>query len=288
MKVALIINDKTTEDSFYVNSGTAYRLGNDHEYLLPSSQSSTLARNVWTIPFLYNDGCFLSGTRQLPAVDFDVIFAVAENELLNTSPGFLKRIKNYHRGMALPSEVFLKRLRKRYPNAAIIGFPKEFNPAYNLNLKAKKFLAACDRVATIFPESSLAVLRKLFGIRVHPFYIPYDIDRIRQQFKEKPRRDYIFVAASKAVETSSVGALSGASAAPAAASASAAVFAASIPSAILAAAAPSIAAIAPSNSGEPPVGLPKSPGPGGGPPPIPPSAPTVKSPGIPAIASGGM
>ena len=115
MKLAYVV-DACAQDSFYVKDGVAYDFVNNKPYAHNRSINPGLTISSWNFPFLFGDGCFLNlfewVTKDLdfPDYDLDIILYGCERAGLDNETKHLYSID---------------RLRKKYPNAKIVGWAKE-------------------------------------------------------------------------------------------------------------------------------------------------------------------
>tara|TARA_B100000214_G_C23965042_1_gene627277 strand:- start:594 stop:1616 length:1023 start_codon:yes stop_codon:yes gene_type:complete len=115
MKLAYVV-DACAQDSFYVKDGVAYDFVNNKPYAHNRSINPSLTISSWNFPFLFGDGCFLNlfewVTKDLdfPDYDLDIILYGCERAGLDNETKHLYSID---------------RLRKKYPNAKIVGWAKE-------------------------------------------------------------------------------------------------------------------------------------------------------------------
>ncbi len=115
MKLAYVV-DACAQDSFYVKDGVAYDFVNNKPYAHNRSINPSLTISSWNFPFLFGDGCFLNlfewVTKDLdfPNYDLDIILYGCERAGLDNETKHLYSID---------------RLRKKYPNAKIVGWAKE-------------------------------------------------------------------------------------------------------------------------------------------------------------------
>ena len=115
MKLAYVV-DACAQDSFYVKDGVAYDFVNNKPYAHNRSINPSLTISSWNFPFLFGDGCFLNlfewVTKDLdfPDYDLDIILYGCERAGLDNETKHLYSVD---------------RLRKKYPNAKIVGWAKE-------------------------------------------------------------------------------------------------------------------------------------------------------------------
>ena len=83
MKFALIIDNISNCESYFVKDSTAYDLKNKKEYSYEGSIGSKCFMNTWNYPWLF-DGYFINWKdyeSNLPKLDLDVIFVTIERFL---------------------------------------------------------------------------------------------------------------------------------------------------------------------------------------------------------------
>lgn len=140
---ALIIDSIGNCESFYVKNSKAYKFEDNNPYSWEHSIGPDCYVNTWNYPWLF-DGYFLSWKdykNDLPNLDLEVIFVTIER-LLSKNEDWCN----------------VSSLRKKYPNAKIIGFIKEVwvgnpndwnHPTHKARLD---FLNQCDGVIHNRPE----------------------------------------------------------------------------------------------------------------------------------------
>lgn len=169
MKFAFII-DSCLVKSYYVKNGKSYTYENNEIYVNHNSLSPESMVGMWSYPFIF-EGCFLNWSEwgdNLPDYDLEVIIVAIE-----------KDFKNFN----------VSKLRKKYPNAVILGMIKEiflgnvteFGHTIDVESyhhKARtKFLNECDGVFQCFPEISTSPLNYLQEeCKVPIKYLPFSID----------------------------------------------------------------------------------------------------------------
>lgn len=123
MKFALI-HDNMAISSYYVKDKTAYtfkdgefyhnKVKKDEPYIYHHSIAPDCYIAMQNLPFLFEEGCYLNWTEweELPDIDLDLIFFGCE--------------KNWNEdGSVRRKDVSVETLRKKYPNAKILGWIKE-------------------------------------------------------------------------------------------------------------------------------------------------------------------
>lgn len=202
MKLAMIFNDRTREQSFYVVNQQVFSLITDKPYVLPGVSSNKLVKDIWNIPFAFN-GVFLSGTKSLPKLDVDVVIAVCESaEIVSQKPWFERWRKYTSKGFGKSSEEFLKTIRRAYPNACIIAYQKELAPHRGVSADVLNFFKHSDRVATEFIAHGKSVIENALSKKIYTLCWPYPIEYMRQCFMEERSKasKTLFVGASKRFE----------------------------------------------------------------------------------------
>ena len=111
MKFALFL-DTCTIKSYYVKDGKAYGYHDDKPYTFWHALSPECFTATWGAPFLFDEGHFISWDEwdELPDLDLDLIFYANEKIGLDDENRDKYRVDN---------------LRKKYPNAKIVGWMKE-------------------------------------------------------------------------------------------------------------------------------------------------------------------
>jgi len=138
MKLAYVV-DACAQDSFYVKDGVAYDFVKNEPYAHNRSINPSLTISSWNFPFLFGDGCFLNlfewVTKDLdfPDYDLDIILYGCERAGLDNETKHLYSVD---------------RLRKKYPNAKIVGWAKEQElSVHNREVRYKNwmsFFKECD------------------------------------------------------------------------------------------------------------------------------------------------
>lgn len=188
MKFAFII-DKCAVPSYYIKDGKSYCYKDDKVLENINCLSDSVTVGMWSYPFIF-DGCFLNWSEwkdDLPDYDLDTIIVAIE-----------KDFKSYT----------VDKLRKKYPNAHIIGMIKEiflghvnaygFSPAFESEKHKNriKFLNECDSVIQPFPEIDKSPLTHLIEDCRNPVsYVPFpvNVDYIYDTFYNEEKIDSIFV-----------------------------------------------------------------------------------------------
>jgi len=148
MNFALIIDAVPNADSYYVKDKKAYKLSNDEPAAFNHSIGNECFLNTWNYPWLFENGYFINWNEykhDLPDLDLDLIFLVKERSLAKTD--------GHYDGWCEVDNI-----RKKYPNAKIVGFMKEIwmGPPYDYEHPKHKaridFLNECDSVVTNRPQ----------------------------------------------------------------------------------------------------------------------------------------
>lgn len=142
MKFAMIIDAVGGGmESYYVKDNKGYKLNGD-PFEFNISISNEFYISIWNYPWLYDNGYFLNWIDfgdNLPTLDLDLIFLSIEKQLQN--PDFT-----------------VDKIRKKYPNAKIVGLIKEIwmGPPYDYShpkhIARIDFLNQCDHIVTNRPE----------------------------------------------------------------------------------------------------------------------------------------
>jgi hypothetical protein len=133
--------------SYYIKDNKGYDFdGNPFEFNV--SIGNEFYASMWNYPKLFENGYFINWNEykyDLPDLDLDLIFVVRERSLAKTDGHFDKWCE-------------VEQLRKKYPNAKIVGWIKELwvGPPYDYEHPKHKarieFLNQCDTVVTNRPE----------------------------------------------------------------------------------------------------------------------------------------
>jgi hypothetical protein len=185
MKFALIIDNISNCESYYVKDSTAFSLKDKKEYSYEGSIGSKCFMNTWNYPWLF-DGYFINWKdyeNNLPKLDLDVIFVTIER--------FLDKYDWCN----------VSALRKQYPNAKIIGFIKEVwtGPAYDFDHPKHKsrinFLNECDGVIHNRPEIKEFInIEKELKVPMQFIAQPHNVEYFHKHyFKEKKLALYEYI-----------------------------------------------------------------------------------------------
>lgn len=173
-KIGLFVADKCSEHTFYAENGQAFR--EELPYSPPGSIGNSIFRNIWNIP-LATDGWFVNFNfnKELPDVDFDLILMVCEQS---------------------QSGRFVKTIRKRYPNAMLVGYVKETHPDVppkNWH-RVESLFRLCDKIAMPYIDDTLVRYSEKFGKPVFSLNYPYNIEGIYNLFPRKSSSNRLLVA----------------------------------------------------------------------------------------------
>ena len=191
MKLGYIF-DCCTQDSFYVKHGMAYDFMKNQPYMHTHSISPSLHVMGWNFPFLWGDGCFLNVQQwvendlDFPDYDLDIILYANERSGLDDD-----KYQAYS----------VERLRKKYPNAIIIGYAKEVElSVHNREVRTKnriKFFNECDEVAvhsvlTMKDLKEYRELETLIGRKLNYLSHPVNISLYYDTFYSNEKEESIF------------------------------------------------------------------------------------------------
>ena len=82
MNFALIIDNISNCESYYVKDGKAFNFNTHEPYSFECSIGSECFMNTWNYPFLYEGGYFINWNdfqNNLPNLELDVIFVTIED-----------------------------------------------------------------------------------------------------------------------------------------------------------------------------------------------------------------
>lgn len=201
MKFALIAENMAI-NSYYVKDGIAYDYLNQ-PYVYHHAYSSECYIAMQNLPFIFEEGYFWNWSEmsELPDVDLDVIFFALEKNF--EADGSFRR-----------PDINVATLRKKYPNAKILGWIKEVYMAgvarsndfsyYDYNDPRHKrrieYLNQCDGVITsgitifknhhVFDDLKQNVNKKFYFIS-QPVNVNYIFDNFYSQEKEQSIFAYI-------------------------------------------------------------------------------------------------
>ena len=174
MKFALIV-DSCKVGSYLVRDRKAYKLSDPEvPYQFHHSVSNECFIGFWGYPFVF-DGCFINWSEwnELPDLDLNTIFVVIEKRF---------------------DECKIEHLRKKYPNAIIIGLLKELWNWKAEWWKRMEVFNQCDKVFTpisdinLFPELVQNCSKDISFLPQ-----PVDIDYLYDNFYSEYRDESIFV-----------------------------------------------------------------------------------------------
>ena len=188
MKFAFIV-DNCGVESYYIKDKQSYSYRNNELTVNHNSLSTKSMIGMWSYPFIF-DGCFLNWKEwgdHLPDYDLETIIIAIEKDF-NTYT--------------------VDKLRKKYPNAFIIGMIKEiflgnvgavgYSPAFQSEKHKNriKFLNQCDAIVQPFPELEKSPLTHLIDdCKGNVSYIPFpvDVDYIYENYYKVEKHDSIFM-----------------------------------------------------------------------------------------------
>ncbi len=188
MKFAFIV-DKCSVPSYYVKEGVSYCYKDNSILQNIACLSPQVMVGMWSYPFIF-DGCFLNWSEwgdNLPDYDLDTIIVAIEKDFNNYT---------------------VDKLRKKYPNACIIGMIKEiflgnvnavgFAPAFESEAHKNRiqFLNQCDAIIQPFPELEKSPITHLITDCNKPIsYVPFpiNVDYVYDTFYSEEKVDSIFV-----------------------------------------------------------------------------------------------
>ena len=187
VKFAFIV-DSCGVSSYYINKGICYDYKNNQPFTNHNSLSSSCMVGMWSYPFIFN-GCFLNWGEwgdNLPDYDLEIIIVAIEKDFNLYS---------------------VSKLRKKYPNAHIIGMIKEiflgnvnefgFSPAFESEKHKNriKFLNECDSVIQPFPDIETSPLSHLLNDCKNKItYVPFaiNVDYIYDTYYNTEKYESIF------------------------------------------------------------------------------------------------
>jgi len=178
VKVAVFWDSAINIDSYYVKGDEAYSYWTDKPFTFHHSMSSKC------FPVIHNYQWFGKGSSFLalndwvdrgldfPDLDVDLIFYACERQGLDDSTW---------------DSYSVERLRKRYPNAKIIGSLKEVNVKPERVQNRLKFLKSCDDLHSESPknEETMKVfgpIEEHTGMKIKFFKQPQNIDYYYENF----------------------------------------------------------------------------------------------------------
>ena len=169
MKILTLI-DCSSVKSFYVKDKKAYEMKTDKPYIRNQSIGNECFMSIFEYPFL-NDGYYVTWDEweELPELDVDVVLLSIE-----------KRIGIYD----------TEQVRKKYPNALIIGVLKELAANHKNRVE---FFKSCDTyVLPIIDEKLHDCYSRDVGIKSKFLAQPYDISFLHDRYYSEDRNNSIF------------------------------------------------------------------------------------------------
>ena len=187
-----LMYDCCIQDSFYVKDGMSYAFKDDKPYTHTHSVSPDLHVMGWNYPFLWEDGCFINVKEwveqglDLPDYDLDVIMYANERVGVDT-----ENLHNYS----------FERIKKKYPNAKIIGWIKEVNPSiHNREVRVAnkvEFYKDCDffagnGITEMKDLSQYRDLEKKVGRELDYITCPININSFYDNFYSDSKDEVIY------------------------------------------------------------------------------------------------
>ena len=169
MKILTLI-DSSTVKSFYVKNKKAYEMKTDLPYVRTQSIGNECFMSIFEYPFL-SDGYYVTWSEweELPDLDVDVVLLSIE-----------KKIGTYN----------VEQVRKKYPNAVIIGILKELAASHRNRVE---FFEKCDTyVLPIIDKKLHDCYSKDVGIESKFLAQPYDVTFLYDKYYLEERNDSIF------------------------------------------------------------------------------------------------
>ena len=170
MKGALIL-DKCSQPSYEVRNGIAYFLGTNIQYQHVNHLGGLYAPPFMNFPYVFDEGYLLKlddfpSIKHLPNLDLDIIILSLEKV-----------------------DYSIKDIRKKYPNAKIIGALKEFNPVGGWGNKPGHL----ERVVRMFKEVDVPTMpyskkerffefEKIIGRELVHLRDPIDVDYLYNNY----------------------------------------------------------------------------------------------------------
>ncbi len=187
MKFAFIV-DSCSVPSYYIDSKIALTFKDNKPIDNIACITPKVMVGMWSYPFIFN-GCFLNWSEwgdDLPDYDLELIIVAIEKKFKDCT---------------------VDKLRKKYPNARIIGMIKEiflgnvnaygFSPAFESEKHKNriKFLNECDAVIQPFPELEKSPITHLIedcknSVTYVPF--PINVDYVYDTFSRDEKEESIF------------------------------------------------------------------------------------------------
>ena len=191
MKLALMY-DCCVQDSFYIKDKVAYTFKDNKPYTHIHAISPELQVMAWNYPYLWGDGCFINVKEwtekglDLPDYDLDVIMYANERVGVDS--------KNLHK-------YNVERIKKKYPNAKIIGWIKEVNSSthnmYERIHNKIEFYKDCDffagnGITEMKKLKQYEELEKLVGKKLNFITCPININSFFDNFYSNEKKEMIY------------------------------------------------------------------------------------------------
>ena len=179
MKVAIFWDGAIGINSYYVKEGTAYSFADDKPYTYHHTISPQCFSNTHNWNFMWDGGYFLNlnewvkDGEDFPELDLDVIFYACERDGLRDEHWDVYSVE---------------RLRKKYPNAKIVGYLKEVYVTDEEKFRNRiKFLKECDYIHVEAASSMQKLpeflkIEKLVGKKLNFSNQPINIDYYYKHF----------------------------------------------------------------------------------------------------------
>tara|TARA_E500000305_G_C4025847_1_gene241763 strand:+ start:835 stop:1815 length:981 start_codon:yes stop_codon:yes gene_type:complete len=166
----LTLVDSSAVKSFYVKDKKAYEMKTDLPYIRNQSIGNECFMSIFEYPFL-NDGYYVTWDEwdELPSLDVDVVLLSIE-----------KKYQLYN----------VNQVRKKYPNAFVLGVLKEFSSNYQNKVK---FFKQCNGYTLPVMESQIHDdFTKDVGKKSNFLAQPYDVDFLYDKYYKEERLNSIF------------------------------------------------------------------------------------------------
>ena len=169
MKILTLI-DCSAVKSFYVKDKRAYEMKTNEPYIRNQSIGNACFMSIFEYPFL-SDGYYITWDEweELPDLEVDVVLLSIE-----------KRVGVYN----------TEQVRKKYPNALIVGVLKELAANYRNRVE---FFKTCDKyVLPIIDKKLHDFYSRDVGVESKFLAQPYDISFLHDKYYLEDRDDSIF------------------------------------------------------------------------------------------------
>jgi len=178
MKIALFWDSAINIDSYYVKDGEAFSYWTDKPFTFHHSISSKCFPVIHNYQWFGETGTFLNLSEwvdrdlDFPDLDVDLIFYACERQGLDN---------------ATWDDYSIERLKRRYPNAKIIGSLKEVNVKPERVQNRLKFLKSCDDLHSENPKNEetkkvFSVIEDYTGMKIKFFKQPQNINYYYENF----------------------------------------------------------------------------------------------------------